>query len=389
MTEFTFQTRETPDDEDLENIDDLDAAVTAVAELRTSVEKHQKDTDKKLDTRLSEITDSVKKLETRLNRPGYNRNKKDDDEEKQLQRRAFTNFCRQGVETMDPIEARALTVGTNSAGGYLVPDDFQLDVIRDLSEHSPVRQYARIGRTNRDKQIYPKRLTGVTVGTVTETGPRPTSEPTFGQLEIPVFEYSVQADISNHLLEDSGVNIEEELRLAFSEGFGEQEAADFVNGTGTGQPKGFMVDANVPETTAASATVIDPDELIDLMHAVKSAYRRRGVWMLNSTSIASIRKLKDNDGAYIWRESIAEGNPPTLLGRPVVESVDMPDVSTGESPIVFGDFKSGYQIVDRIDLSVLRDPFTVAGNGLVRFLARRRVGGAVRKAEAFRKYTMA
>jgi HK97 family phage major capsid protein len=119
------------------------------------------------------------------------------------------------------------------------------------------------------------------------------------------------------------------------------------------------------------------------------AYRGNGVWMINSTSVAAVRKLSTSVGAPLWADSLAIGNPSTILGRPVIETVDMPDIASGTFPIVFGDFNQAYRIYDRVSLSFLRDPFTQATKGLVRFHARRRVGGDVVKAEAIRKLKMA
>ena len=105
---------------------------------------------------------------------------------------------------------------------------------------------------------------------------------------------------------------------------------------------------------------------------------------MNRTTIGAVRKMKAGDGDYLWRDSLSEGNPPTILGRPVVELPDMPDVAADANPIVFGDMRQGYRIVDRVALSVLRDPYSRATNGQTRFHARRRVGGDVVKAEALR-----
>ena len=143
-----------------------------------------------------------------------------------------------------------------------------------------------------------------------------------------------------------------------------------------------------PPTLPAASALSSSDDLIDLFYAMPAAYRNRGVWMMNGSTIGAIRKLKDTAGHYLWVDSLAAGTPPTILGRPVIEAADMADVATAASPIIFGDIAKAYRIVDRINLSVLRDPYSQAVNGLVRFHARRRVGGAVVKAEAVKKLTI-
>ena len=128
--------------------------------------------------------------------------------------------------------------------------------------------------------------------------------------------------------------------------------------------------------------------LIDLFHSVPAAYRSNGTWLLNSTSISAVRKLVSTSGVPLWQDSLAAGNPPTILGRPVMEAIDMPGIAANAFPIAFGDFSNGYRIYDRVQLVLLRDPFTQASNGFVVFHARRRVGGDVVKAEAIKKLSM-
>jgi HK97 family phage major capsid protein len=146
-----------------------------------------------------------------------------------------------------------------------------------------------------------------------------------------------------------------------------------------------MSHPSVQYVPGGDASNLTADGLIDLFHSLPPAYRNVGAWMMNSKTVGAVRKLKSSTGNYLWVDSLVAGNPPTILSRPVIEAVDMPDIGANAFPIVFGDFNSGYRIYDRIGLTILRDPFTQATNGLVRFHARRRVGGDVVKAEALRK----
>jgi len=163
-----------------------------------------------------------------------------------------------------------------------------------------------------------------------------------------------------------------------------------VTDNGVKKPLGFMSDTAVAYTPSGSTSVISDadggvDGLIDLMYSMHPFYRSRGVWMANGTTIGKLRKLKDADKNYIWQASIQNGEPATLLGRPIIEAPDMPDISAGTFPLVFGDFATAFRIYDRIGLSILRDPFTQATVGNVRFHARKRVGARLVRTEAIRK----
>lgn len=326
-------------------------------------------------------------MEAKLNRPGTVELKSDNDNGG-IERKAFASFVRSGREAMDPLEVKSLVVANDAQAGYLAPAQISTEMIRLLTQFSPVRAAANVGQTGSPSVILGKR-TGITnakwEGEVEDSEE---SEPAFGQIEIPIFGMKTYTDISVQLLEDSVQNVEAELNLALSEDFGKKEGVAFVNGTGIKQPRGIMVHPDVAYTPNGHATILSADALIDLFHALPPAYRNAGAWMLNSTSIATIRKLKNTAGDFLWRDSLADGNPATILGRPVVEAVDMADVAAGTFPIAFGDFNAGYRIYDRVSLAVLRDPFTQAKKSLVRFYARRRVGGDVVRPEAIRKLKM-
>jgi HK97 family phage major capsid protein len=192
------------------------------------------------------------------------------------------------------------------------------------------------------------------------------------------------------LLEDATHDVAAELNQAFAEDFGKKEGMAFVNGTGQKQPRGVMVHPDVAFTANGHATALNATGLIDLYHTLPSAYRNSGAWMMNSKTIGEVRKLTTSMGAPLWVDSLAVGNPSTILGRPVIDCPDMPDIGSGSFPVIFGDFNQAYRIYDRVSLSVpLRDDLTLARKGLVRFHARRRVGGEVVKAEAIRKLKMA
>ncbi|WP_377191000.1 phage major capsid protein [Ruegeria meonggei] len=285
-------------------------------------------------------------------------------------------------------EKKSLTTASDSSDHILAPEDVQSEFIRNLVEFSPVRSIADVRTTARGSVILPKR-TGITNAVwVDETTTRTGSEPTFGQSKISINEIATYVDISLQLAEDSD-NVLSEVNLALAEDFAQKENLSYVNGNTALEPAGFMADANITDTVATSNSAISPDELIALMYALPATYRNKGSWVMNAQTLAAIRTLKDGHGNYLWQPSYQAGQPETILGRPVVEAVDMPDVGADAEPIIFGDFKRGYRIYDRLSLAVLSDPYTQRINGLVRYHARRRTGAGVVLPAAFRKLKMA
>lgn len=162
----------------------------------------------------------------------------------------------------------------------------------------------------------------------------------------------------------------------------------FVKGNGTTQAQGILTSTETRSVEAAGVT-ITADDLIDTFYSIASAYSARGAWMMNRGTMAVVRKMKDSDGAYLWQPSIAAGQPPTLLGRPVYEAVDMPAVAPEATPVLFGDFASGYMLVDHVALTPHRDAVTKWSQGIVILGAHRRVGGRVVLGEAITKLVLA
>lgn len=320
------------------------------------------------------------------NRPGTE-NKGEGDE---VETKAFTTFVRKGLPALSADEVKSLRVADDTSGGYLAPAEFSAEVDKNLVQFSPVRAAARVGQTSSGSVIIPRRTGKPTAYWVGETETRTATGSTYGQAEIPVDEIACYVDVSNKLLEDAAVDVNGEVAFDLAEEFGRLEGVAFVSGDGVKKPLGFMSDTTVAYSVSGSASVIADadggiDGLIDLLYAMHPFYRSRGVWMANGTTIGKLRKLKDVDKQYIWQPSIREGQPDTLLGRPIIEAPDMPDISGGTYPLVFGDFATAYRVYDRVGLSVLRDPYTQATAGLTRIHARKRVGGRLVRPEAIRK----
>lgn len=345
----------------------------------------------RLNARLDKLSDELEQTQTALSRSikgdaGPIAGRRTDEQ------KAFDTFTRMGIEVMTPEERKALTVSTDTTGGYLAPAEYVREIIKAQVEFSPMRTIARVRQTVGPSTKIPKRTGQFSAVWTSEQGTRSETDGLrYGMEDVPNHELYGLVDISQQNLEDSAFDLESELQAEFSEQFAVAEGAAFVSGTGVGKPFGFLSASDVGITNSGNASAVTADGMIDLYHAVKTAYARNGSWTLNRRTLGAVRKLKSEDNQYLWQPGLATLRPSTILDAPYVEVPDMPDVAAGAAvyPIAFGDFRRAYTIVDRVMMSVLRDPFTQATSGNVRFLARRRVGGQVVLAEAIRKLKIA
>jgi HK97 family phage major capsid protein len=345
------------------------------------VETKQADADK--------IAARLDAFEAKLNRPavvtGNNAGELSED------RKAFIEFARKGVERMEQKAVAALTVSTDSQGGYLAPEAFANEILKKIVEFSPIRQYARIMSIGAPEVKIPRKLTGTTATWVGETADRTQSDMTFEQVTLTPYELSTYVEVSRQLLEDNAYNLEGELSADFAEKFGKAEATAFVSGDGDAKPNGLLEATGIAEIKSGNASTLGTDPaslIIGMFHSVPSVVAQKGVWLMNRTTLGTLRKLKDGDGRFIMVDPITAGMPVTLLGRPIVEATDMPDIAANANPIMFGDL-SGYRIVDRVGLTVQRNPYVQDIKGLVRFVAWKRVGGDVTNPDRFVKLKVA
>ncbi|TPM61096.1 phage major capsid protein [Mesorhizobium sp. B2-2-4] len=331
------------------------------------------------------------KIEAKANRPvaaNDNHRAADNDND---ERKAFIEFARKGIERMDQKAAATLTVATDASAGYLAPEAFGAEILKSITEFSPVRSYARVMSIVSPEIKLPRKLTGTAATWVSETDDRTQSDMTFEQATFTPYELATYVDVSHQLLEDNAYNLEGELATDLGEAFGKTEAGAFVSGNGTGKPKGLLVATGIAEVKTGNAATLGTDPaatIIGMFHSVPSIVAQNGVWLMNRKTLGSLRTLKDGTGRFIMLDPITAGAPVTLLGRPIVEMVDMPDVAANAYPIMFGDLQ-GYRIIDRVGLSVLRDPYSQATKGTVRFHARKRVGGDVTNPDRFLKLKVA
>ena len=305
--------------------------------------------------------------------------------------KAFDAYLRKGENELSPDEKKSLTVGDNTAAGFLAPPEYVNELIKTVTEISPLRSIARVRPTTQKSVQMPSRTATFSAVFVAEQGTRSeTTGYTTQQEEIPTHEMYALVDISEALLEDSVFNLEAEMQQEFATQFAKAEGEKFITGTGVGAPEGITINGDVGTTNSGSGTAVTANGLLDLVHAIKSDYTNNATFVFNRTTLAAIRKLQDSAGQFVFQAGmmLTGGVPNTILGFPYVEMPDMPNVAGSAKPIAFGDFSRGYMIVDRVGLAVLRDPFTQATSGNVRYYARKRVGGQVVLAEAIRTQTI-
>ena len=311
---------------------------------------------------------------------------------------AFEGFVRTG----QVLELKAFTGVTGDSGGYAVPREIDAAIDRTLSAISPIRRIANVVKVG--SAGYRKLVTtgGTPSGWAAETDARPgTATPVFAEVVPPSGELYANPSASQAMLDDAAFDVESWLADEIATEFARAEGAVFVAGSGVNRPKGFLTnpvsaagDASRPFGTlqylasgAAGDFAANPQErLIDLVQALRSPYRQGASFVMNSATAARIRKFKTSDGAFIWQPGLVAGQPSTLLGYPVVEAEDMPDVAAGSLSIAFGNFRIGYLIAERSETAILRDPYS--NKPFVGFYATKRVGGCVVNGEAIKVLRM-
>jgi HK97 family phage major capsid protein len=276
----------------------------------------------------------------------------------------------------------ALTVGTDSEGGYLVPDEFERTLIEALEEENIMRQLAKVITTSSGDKKIPVVASKGTAAWVDEEGAIPEDDDTFGQVSIGAYKVATMIKVSEELLNDSIFNLESYIAREFARRIGAKEEEAFLAGDGSGKPTGIFTDDYGGEIGATTSTAnIKMDEIFDLFYSLKSPYRKRATFITNDATVKEIRKLKDGQGQYLWQPSVKAGEPDTLLNRPVRTSAYVPTIESGAKVIAFGDF-GYYWIADRQGRAFQRLSELYAATGQVGFRATQRVDGKLILKEA-------
>ncbi|WP_418750272.1 phage major capsid protein [Frisingicoccus sp.] len=282
----------------------------------------------------------------------------------------------------------ALQVGTDSEGGYLVPDEFEHTLVEALEEENFFRSIATVIQTSSGDRKIPVVASKGEASWIEEEGAFPESDDAFGQISIGAHKVATMLKISDELLNDSAFNLEAYISREFGRRIGSKEEEAFFVGDGSGKPTGiFNATGGAADGVTTSTANITFDDVMDLFYSVKSPYRKKAVWVLNDTTVKALRKLKDNNGNYIWQPSVQAGQPDMILNRPYHTSSYVPELAAGAKVMAFGDF-SYYWIADRQGRSFKRLNELFAANGQVGFLASQRVDGKLILSEAVKTLKM-
>ena len=296
-------------------------------------------------------------------------------------KKAFWNVMRSKNPRQDVLNA--LSIGEESEGGYLVPDEFERTLIQTLEEENIFRKLAKIIQTSSGDRKIPIVVTKGTASWLDEGEDYDEDNVVFGQASIGAYKLGTMIKVSEELLNDSVFNIEEFISTEFARRIGAKEEEAFLVGDGEGKPTGIFAATGGAQVgaTAAANNAITADEVIDLVYSLKSPYRKNAVFILNDATVKVLRKLKDGQGQYLWQPSLTAGTPDTLLNRPVYTSAYAPAIAAGAKTIAFGDFKY-YWIADRQGRSFKRLNELYATTGQVGFLGSQRVDGKLILPEA-------
>lgn len=268
----------------------------------------------------------------------------------------------------------ALKEGSDSDGGYLVPDEFENQLIQKLHQENVLRSISHVIQTSSGDHKIPVVASEGTASWLDEEAAYTESNSSFGQVTLGAHKLGTLIKVSDELLNDSAFDLTNYISTEFARRLGDAEEEAFLTGNGTGRPTGILNDSNGAKdgVTAAAADAITFDELIDLFYSLKEPYRKNAVFLMNDSTVKAVRKLKDQNGQYIWQPSVQLGAPDMILNRPVYTSQYMPTLSAGNKIALFGDF-SYYWIADRQGRTFKRLNELYAVNGQVGFLGSQRV----------------
>lgn len=301
-------------------------------------------------------------------------------------KKAFWNAMRtRAGEGLDPVVRNALQIGTDTEGGYLVPDEFERTLVEALEDENIFRRLANVITTASGDRKIPVVASKGTASWIDEEGTIPESDDSFGQVSIGAYKLGTMIKVSEELLNDSVFRLEPYISKEFARRIGNKEEESFFIGDGSGKPTGILAAAGGAQlgVTTASATAITIDEVLDLFYSLKAPYRNKAVFIMNDATVKAIRKLKDGQGQYLWQPSLQAGTPDTILNRPLYTSAYVPAIASAAKTIAFGDF-SYYWVADRQGRMFKRLNELYAVTGQVGFVATQRVDGKLILPEAIK-----
>ncbi len=381
-----------------ENLKERDVLLDAKLENITKELNKFEDANQKLvlaEQQASAMQEQLDRVEEILNRPLNGVPK--DEGAKIIQ--AFDSVMRKPAHERASSDIELLNNYTNSivksndesAGYLLAPPEMERQIVKNVIEMTPMRTLATVRTIGSSSLKQAKKTGSGSASRIGEVSKRTnTGDPKYGMIEIQAPEMFARIEISQQMLEDSGYDLMAELREDASEQFSVKEGIEYISGLGaSNQGEGVLTNKEIAYTPTGDASKVTSDGVIDLIYSIKTAYSRNAVLGMNRLTLGEIRKLKDTTGQYLWVPGIATASPNTIGGSRYVEMPDMPNIAANKFPVIYGDFRRGYKIVDRIGISFQADFMTQADDGLVVFRARKRSGSAVVLPEAIRKLKIA
>ncbi len=343
----------------------------------------------RLNDNLDGCKSRLSKVETVMSRPNFG-NSEIHNPATSEHKQAFCNYLRKGVEDeLSFLERKALSVGSDPDGGYLVTPHMSANISKTVFETSPMRQIAAVETISSDSLEIIEDNNEAAAGWTTETAAvTETATPEIGKKIIPVHELFAQPKATQKLIDDSSIDIELWLAGKLTEVFSRKENSAFISGDGVGKPRGITTypsgtaTGQIEQISSGSAANVTADKLIELYYSLKEEYAVHSTFLMNRATAQQVRLLKDTSNQYIWQPGLAAGAADTLLGLPVMQAADMPAPATDSLSVAVGDFSRAYQIVDRTGVRILRDPYTE--KPFVKFYSTKRVGGDVINFEAIK-----
>ncbi len=343
----------------------------------------------KINTALDEQKQKLETLETAAARPGAGADLKEQPQEAEY-KAAFLEFARTGEDAqLKALQKKALSVGSDKDGGYLVTPAMSAQINKLVFESSPIRQLASVETISTDSLDLLDDTDEISASWAGEAATRSeTDTPEIGKRNIVVHEMYAEPRATQKLLDDANINVESWLGEKIADYFARLEATAFVSGTGVGKPRGFLTYTagstwgTIEQVTSGTSADFGADDLITLYYSLKDEYAKNASFIMKRATVANVRQMKGSDGQYIWQPALTAASPDQILGRPVLYANDMEAIGASSLSVAVADWKKAYKIVDRIGIRTLRDPFTA--KPFVKFYTTKRVGGDVVNFEAIK-----
>ncbi|GMO56415.1 MAG: phage major capsid protein [Rickettsiales bacterium] len=338
----------------------------------------------KINDTLDEQKSKIEKLEVTMSRPAFEG--KTTIQENVEYKNALNNYIKKGIDSpLVNLEKKLDLTSTDTSsayGGYLLSPNMQQIIADELQNSCFMRKICSIQKIGSSAlEIIDD--TNFTANWLDETDARPdTDVAVISKTIIKAHELVAQPKVTQKMLDDAFINIEEYVAYKIADQFAEKEEEAFINGDGINKPKGIL--ENIDDvTTSAIPDGFEAKDIIELFYSLPKKYANGASFVMSRDAVAKVRMLKDDtSGAYLWQPAVLNGKDDSILGCPVYQSTCMPALEGGGVALIFGNFKF-YQIVDREDIRILRDPYTA--KPYVKFYTTKRVGGDVIKKDAFKK----